>query len=173
VWQLGCLLYVLYFIDFPFNDNNEILNLNLRLKISLEARAIPTHIAKFLRMMLSKEENDRPTLAQVYDFLPSLDHEYLSPVTKISSDTKEDPSLDVDVEYSPMDELLGDPRVGKITKYDLFDDKDPSRVGYRSAIKVDSRVGKMKKDSPAKKPSLRGIGRLGLGRFFRGPRKKE
>jgi serine/threonine protein kinase len=67
VWQLGCLLYALYFQEKPFKDNFDIRYLDIKISIALNSqkRQISKSDSAFLAKMLSKKEKDRPTLFQV------------------------------------------------------------------------------------------------------------
>jgi serine/threonine protein kinase len=76
VWQLGCVLYKLYFLNVPFSNNDqnkETLTLNIKDKmdrdiISNPNRGFKPHVMAFLEKMLEKDEVNRPTLKEVSEF---------------------------------------------------------------------------------------------------------
>jgi serine/threonine protein kinase len=73
VWQLGCVLYRLYFLSAAFNDNGETLQLDIKAKMVKDSSRNPNRGFKlpvmiFLEKMLSKDESIRPTLREVSNF---------------------------------------------------------------------------------------------------------
>jgi serine/threonine protein kinase len=72
VWQLGCLLYILYFSNHPFQNNFEIVQKDLYndfLYYSRESASISIPDANFIARMLAKEEINRPTMKEVSDIV--------------------------------------------------------------------------------------------------------
>jgi serine/threonine protein kinase len=67
VWQLGCLLYGLFFQEKPFKNFDDIISLDIKLRIAINShkREICKTDSEFLVKMLSKKERDRPSLIQV------------------------------------------------------------------------------------------------------------
>jgi serine/threonine protein kinase len=68
VWQLGCILYILYFKSHPFRNEQDILRLDIVSRILSNLDKERVSESNFLMSMLAKEEIDRPTLAQVSAF---------------------------------------------------------------------------------------------------------
>jgi serine/threonine protein kinase len=86
VWQLGCVLYELYFLVSAFSgdsskpENFQTINSNVEMQMQMQMDLAPTAwlphslpVMEFLAKMLSKDEKMRPTLAEVaaFDFLES------------------------------------------------------------------------------------------------------
>jgi serine/threonine protein kinase len=77
VWQLGCVLYKLYFSVMPFVNDKESLNFDIIVKMDKDLaksrRQFPDRgdskpVMDFLTKMLSKDEKVRPTLDDVSKF---------------------------------------------------------------------------------------------------------
>jgi serine/threonine protein kinase len=72
VWQLGCVLFKLFFSITPFQTKDEILTLDITKRIEDLSKHINNYIApallQFLAKMLSKKFEDRPTLEDIMKF---------------------------------------------------------------------------------------------------------
>jgi serine/threonine protein kinase len=69
VWQLGCLLYVLYFHRYPFYHNSDIVYKNIeRDLLQYDLNKYPYKGIQFMGEMLSKQPNDRPYLHELDEF---------------------------------------------------------------------------------------------------------
>jgi serine/threonine protein kinase len=67
VWQLGCLLYVLYFNQNPFYDTYQILSDMIETHLlRYELRNYPQRSIELIAQMLAKFPKDRPYLHEIF-----------------------------------------------------------------------------------------------------------
>jgi serine/threonine protein kinase len=71
VWQLGIILYRLYFLDIPFNGDEQTLDIGIKMKQNMAMnpkRGFTPDIMEFLTKMLAKDPANRPTIDEVAKF---------------------------------------------------------------------------------------------------------